>query len=106
MEATQAGFEVGTRTIVDVLIAQQALTQAYSLYAGARYDFILNSLGLRTFAGVIERGDLELINAQLDDNVPTVEELATRALPEQRSILDTMEESQRVEEDLQNDGND
>lgn len=106
LEATQAGFEVGTRTIVDVLIAQQALTQAYSLYAGARYDFILNSLGLRTFAGVIERGDLELINAQLDDNVPTVEELATRALPEQRSILDTMEESQLIEDDLQDDGND
>jgi outer membrane protein len=106
LEATQAGFEVGTRTIVDVLIAQQALTQAYSLYSGARYDFILNSLALRTFAGVIERSDLELVNAQLDDNVPTVEELATRALPEQRSILDPIEESRSVEEELQEPDND
>ena len=55
---------------------------------------------------MIERGDLELVNAQLDDNVPTVEELATRALPEQRSILDTMEESQLIEDDLEDDGND
>jgi outer membrane protein len=86
LEATQAGFEVGTRTIVDVLIAQQALTQAYSLYAGARYDFVLNRLAMEAFAGTIEVADLQEVNGLLDDEVPTVEEMSTRAVPKTTPI--------------------
>jgi outer membrane protein len=86
LEATQAGFEVGTRTIVDVLIAQQVLTQAYSQYAGARYDYILNRLATETFAGTIEVGDLQAINALLSDEVPTVEDMSKRALPKTTPI--------------------
>lgn len=64
-EATQAGFEVGTRTIVDVLLAQQTLTQAQSNYSQARHQFILDKLLLKQTAGTVEIKDMEAINALL-----------------------------------------
>ena len=66
VEATQAGYEVGTRTIVDVLISQQTLLQAQSNYSQARHAFVLDGLLLKQAAGVIEVKDLQLINALLD----------------------------------------
>jgi outer membrane protein len=64
-DATQAGFEVGTRTIVDVLIAQQNLTQALSDYSQARHQFILDKLLLKQTAGTVDVKDLEAINSLL-----------------------------------------
>lgn len=64
-DATQAGFEVGTRTIVDVLIAQQNLTSALSDYSQARHQFILDKLLLKQTAGTVDVKDLEAINALL-----------------------------------------
>jgi len=66
VEATQAGYEVGTRTIVDVLISQQTLLQAQSNYSTARHAFVIEGLLLKQAAGVIEVKDLQLINALLD----------------------------------------
>ena len=66
VEATQAGYEVGTRTIVDVLISQQTLLQAQSNYSQARHAFVLDGLLLKQAAGVIEVKDLALINALLE----------------------------------------
>jgi len=66
VEATQAGYEVGTRTIVDVLISQQTLLQAQSQYSAARHAFVINGLLLKQAAGVIEVKDLEAINALLE----------------------------------------
>jgi len=66
VEATQAGYEVGTRTIVDVLISQQTLLQAQSSYSQARHAFVLDGLLLKQAAGVIEVKDLQLINALLE----------------------------------------
>ena len=66
VEATQAGYEVGTRTIVDVLISQQTLLQAQSNYSQARHAFVIDGLLLKQAAGVVEVKDLELINALLD----------------------------------------
>ena len=66
VEATQAGYEVGTRTIVDVLISQQTLLQAQSNYSTARHAFVIEGLLLKQAAGVIEVKDLQLINAMLD----------------------------------------
>lgn len=64
-DATQAGFEVGTRTIVDVLIAQQNLTQAQSNYSQTRHQFVLNKLLLKQAAGSANLKDIESINALL-----------------------------------------
>lgn len=63
--ASQAGFEVGTRTIVEVLIAQQNLTQAQSTYSQSRHQFVLNKLLLKQAAGSIDVKDIEAINALL-----------------------------------------
>ncbi|MCW9088628.1 MAG: TolC family outer membrane protein [Gammaproteobacteria bacterium] len=62
LEATQAGFEVGTRTAVDVLNAQQVRFQAQSEYYRARYDYILASLQLRQAAGSLSETDLAEVN--------------------------------------------
>ncbi|MGN6313023.1 MAG: TolC family outer membrane protein [Rhodanobacteraceae bacterium] len=65
LEATQAGFEVGTRTIVDVLISQQNLFQAQSNYSQARHAFVINQLTLKDAAGTLDVKDLEAANTLL-----------------------------------------
>ncbi len=65
LEATNAGFEVGTRTIVDVLLAEQRYFQAARDYSDGRHQFILNQLRLRQSAGVLDVEDLERVNGLL-----------------------------------------
>jgi outer membrane protein len=62
MEATEAGFEVGTRTIVDVLISQQVLFQAERDYSTARHQFLVNTLRLKQAAGTVEIKDVAEVN--------------------------------------------
>jgi outer membrane protein len=62
MEATEAGFEVGTRTIVDVLISQQVLFQAQRDYSISRHNFLVNTLRLRQAAGTVEAKDVADVN--------------------------------------------
>ena len=62
LEATQAGFDVGTRTIVDVLNSQRALFVAITNYEQARYDYLLNVLQLKQAGGTLQVQDLELID--------------------------------------------
>ncbi|MBS3742963.1 MAG: TolC family outer membrane protein [Wenzhouxiangellaceae bacterium] len=66
LEATNAGFEVGTRTIVDVLLAEQRFFQAQRDYSQARHQLILDRLGLRRAAGTITPQDLERANELLE----------------------------------------
>lgn len=68
LEATEAGFEVGTRTIVDVLNAQRNLFGAERDYAQSRYAYVLNGLRLKRAAGLLAVEDLERINGWLDVN--------------------------------------
>ena len=65
LEATQAGFDVGTRTSVDVLIAVRETFRAQLEYAAARYEFVLNSLRLRQAAGILQEDNLAAINRWL-----------------------------------------
>jgi len=62
LEATQAGFEVGTRTIVDVLIAQQRYFQAQRDNSLARHTYIVDHLRLKAAAGVLATEDLQKVN--------------------------------------------
>ncbi|MCU7959661.1 MAG: TolC family outer membrane protein [gamma proteobacterium symbiont of Bathyaustriella thionipta] len=59
LEATEAGYEVGTRTIIDVLNQQQDLFRSKSDYARARYDYILSKLRLQRASGTLSRNHLE-----------------------------------------------
>lgn len=65
LEATQAGFEVGTRTIVDVLIAQQRYFRALRDNSAARHTYIVDHLRLKASAGVLAEEDLQKINSIL-----------------------------------------
>jgi outer membrane protein len=73
LEATQAGFDVGTRTIVDVLNSQFSLYRAITLFYQARYDYLMNVLRLKQAAGTLQIRDLEEIDQWLKDR-PTPEE--------------------------------
>jgi len=65
LEATQAGFEVGTRTIVDVLIAEQRKYQAQRDNSIARHAYILRHLQLKAVAGLLKPEDLQVVNQLL-----------------------------------------
>jgi outer membrane protein len=67
LKATEAGYEVGTRTAVDVLEARRSLTQAQTNYSRSRYDYILNVLRLRFASGTLDRATLEEVNTWLTE---------------------------------------
>lgn len=65
LRATEAGFEVGTRTAVDVIAAERVLSQSKRDYARAKYEYIQNSLRLKQAAGTLSHEDLAQINQWL-----------------------------------------
>lgn len=58
LNATQDAFNVGTRTITDVLNAQSALLTAQRDYSKARYQYLINNLTLKGTAGILTEDDL------------------------------------------------
>jgi outer membrane protein len=70
VEAAQAGFDVGTRAIIDVLDAQRELLRARRDYARSRYDYLLDTLRLKQAAGILSETDLRQINEWLADHTP------------------------------------
>lgn len=68
LRATEAGFEVGTRTTVDVLTSQNNLSQAETNYARSRYDYILNVLRLKQAAGSLDVPDLQEVDGWLAED--------------------------------------
>jgi outer membrane protein len=73
LAATQAGFDVGTRTIVDVLNSQRALYVAITNYYQSRYTYIGNVLRLKLAAGTLKVQDLEQIDRWLRERKPPEE---------------------------------
>lgn len=67
LQATQAGYEVGTRTIVEVLNSQFTLYAAITNFYQSRYDYIMNALRLKQAAGSLQVQDLEQIDQWLKD---------------------------------------
>ncbi|MGH8514675.1 MAG: TolC family outer membrane protein, partial [Gammaproteobacteria bacterium] len=65
VEASEAGFEVGTRTTVDVVAAQRELFRARRDYSRARYDYILDTLRLKRASSTLAPADLAKISAWL-----------------------------------------
>jgi len=59
VEATEIGYQVGTRNIVDVLDAQRQLYSSVRNYNNSRYDYILDNLRLKQAAGTLSPGDLQ-----------------------------------------------
>ncbi len=65
LDATTAGYEVGTRNVVDVLNAQNTLFQAQRDYANSRYDYVNNLLRLKQQAGLLSPEDVYRLDAEL-----------------------------------------
>ncbi len=71
LQATEAGFEVGTRTTVDVLDARRRLFEAQTNYSRSRYDYIINILNLRLATGTLKEEDLQTMNRYLKERIIT-----------------------------------
>ncbi|AGI26330.1 outer membrane protein [Pseudomonas sp. ATCC 13867] len=65
LEATEIGYQVGTRNIVDVLDAQRSLYSAVRDYNNTRYDYILDNLRLKQTAGTLAPSDLQALSGYL-----------------------------------------
>ncbi|MBW7473032.1 TolC family outer membrane protein [Marinobacter sp. M216] len=76
LDATRAGYEVGTRNIVEVLDAERAYYVALRDYANSRYDYVINTLQLKQAAGTLSPQDLIVLNNWLSEDAPGIEALA------------------------------
>ncbi len=72
LEATEAAYRVGTRTIVDVLDAQSDLYNSQKELAEDQYAYIINTLNLKFAAGTLSENDLSIINSWLGRKVNLV----------------------------------
>jgi outer membrane protein len=70
-KATQTGFEVGTRTAVDVLLSLRETFRAQRDYSNARYDFLLNTLKLKQAAGILRVQDVKGLSNLLTQPNPS-----------------------------------
>jgi len=67
LASTRLGLEVGVRTNLDVLNAQQQVTQVQRDLAQARYNALLSDIKLRAATGVLSEDDIRATNAYLTD---------------------------------------
>jgi outer membrane protein len=87
LTATEAGYEVGTRTAVDVLNSRRTLVQAQTDYSASRYDYIVSVFQLHLAAGSLNFAKLAEINrwlvaqARTSPAVPTPQNLAPTIPP-------------------------
>jgi outer membrane protein len=70
LQATEAGYQVGTKTVVDVLTTRAALLQDDTNYAQAKYGYLNGIVALRLAAGNLDRATVELINGWLIEPRP------------------------------------
>ena len=68
VDANQAGFNVGTRTSAEVLIALKDLFRTQRDYTEARHNYVLNTLRLKQAAGRLSKADLIQINGWLNNS--------------------------------------
>jgi outer membrane protein len=68
LQAVEAGYEVGTKTALDVLTSRQALVSAQVRYASAKYGYLNNIVSLRLAAGQLDLETVKLINSWLSEN--------------------------------------
>jgi outer membrane protein len=94
VEANQAGLDLGSRNIADVLNSQRLLYAAVKDYNNARYDYILNNLKLKQVSGILAPSDLNYLSLFLKrDYDPDIDFLPlTSASPESRSSVVQPEE--------------
>ncbi len=65
LEATQEGYQAGTRNIIDVLNATRSYYNARRNLTRAKYDYLINGLNLKSAAGTLTEADLQEVNQLL-----------------------------------------
>ncbi|MBG2876872.1 outer membrane channel protein TolC [Proteus alimentorum] len=80
LDATEAGYQVGTRTIVDVLNATTTLYDAKQKLSNARYDYLINQLNIEYARGTLNENDLIQLNNALGAEISTSPDSIIRAL--------------------------
>ena len=71
LDATESGYEAGTRTAVEVLESRRQWIQARTDYARSRYDYMVNVIKLQQAAGILSEQTLDRLNALLKDTPPS-----------------------------------
>ena len=81
LASNQAGYKVGTQTILNVLTAQSTLYKAETTYAQDRFNYVIDTLTLKQAVGTLSQADVEHVNNWLGAQAynPVVRKVATRA---------------------------
>ncbi|BES86558.1 outer membrane channel protein TolC [Pectobacterium araliae] len=81
LDAMEAGYQVGTRTIVDVLDATTTLYNAKQQLSSARYDYLINQLNIKSAQGTLSETDLQALNGSLGQPVSTTPAVTDNTAP-------------------------
>ncbi|CCP01728.1 Outer membrane protein tolC precursor [Erwinia amylovora Ea644] len=88
LDAMEAGYSVGTRTIVDVLDATTTLFNAKQQLSNARYSYMINQLNIKSALGTLNEQDLQTLNGQLGKDVVTAPDFVAPENPQQDASAD------------------
>ncbi|MEB5922042.1 outer membrane channel protein TolC [Franconibacter daqui] len=89
LDASEAGYAVGTRTIVDVLDATTTLYNAKQQLSSARYNYLINQLNIKAALGTLNEQDLVALNTTLGKPIPTSPESVAPENPQQDAAVDS-----------------
>lgn len=88
LDAMEAGYQVGTRTIVDVLDATTTLYNAKQQLSAARYNYLINQLNIKSALGTLNENDLLALNGALGKAIPTTPDAVAPENPQQDASAD------------------
>ncbi len=81
LNATESGYEAGTRTAVDVLESRRLWIQAQTDYSRSRYDYMVNVIKLQQAAGILSEQTLNRLNTLLKDPPQPAETPSGESVP-------------------------
>ncbi|WLI75754.1 outer membrane channel protein TolC [Kosakonia sp. H02] len=93
LDAMEAGYSVGTRTIVDVLDATTTLYNAKQQLSSARYNYLINQLNIKQALGTLNEQDLLALNSALGKSISTAPENVAPENPQQQANVDNFSAS-------------
>ena len=88
LDAMEAAYSVGTRTIVDVLDATTTLYNAKQQLSNARYNYLINELNIKSALGTLNEQDLVALNNTLGKSIPTSPDSVAPENPQQDASAD------------------
>jgi outer membrane protein len=88
LDAMEAGYQVGTRTIVDVLDATTTLFNSKQQLSDARYSYLINQLNIKYALGTLNEQDLQQLNSTLGKEITTAPEVVAPENSQQASRVD------------------